>query len=184
MTGAWNGVILPVKIMDFDFDYSKRSYLLPKGCKDLIDVMEPESEEGAEIVAATSVTKNSFVVTAVLLELQNGDIEIIVEGRQLRVVGTPRGQAAFELLVEVPSGYVVAKARAIYFDGELRIVVAEEIVDDRQRNYYPQRHREGGVGRGFPRITRIFTTLNGVDDGRQRRGNKHWDFLTTETQRR
>jgi hypothetical protein len=112
--------------MDFEFDYSKRSYLLPKGCKDLIDVMEPESEAGAEIATVTSFTKNSFLMTAALPELQNGDIEIVIEGRQLRVVVKPRGQAAFELLVEVPIGYVVAKARAIYFDGELRIVVPKK----------------------------------------------------------
>ena len=112
--------------MDFEFDYSRRSYLLPKGCKDLIDVMEPESDGDGVIATATSFTKNSFLVTAMLPELQNGDIEIIVEGRQLRVLGTPRGQAAFELVVEVPVGYVVAKARAIYFDGELRIVVPKK----------------------------------------------------------
>ena len=107
--------------MDFEFDYTKRSYLLPKGCKDLIDVMEPEGD--GTIATETSFTKNSFLVTAFLPELRNGDIEITVEGRQLRIVGSPRGQPVFELLVEVPNGYKVAKARAIYFDGELRIVV-------------------------------------------------------------
>jgi HSP20 family molecular chaperone IbpA len=106
-----------------DYDYSKRGYLLPKGCKDLIDVSKLEDKV---IATEVSVTENSFLVTAQLPKLENGDIEITVEGRQLRIVGMPEGEASFEAMVEVPDGYQVEDARAIYFDGELRIVVPKE----------------------------------------------------------
>ncbi len=97
-----------------DFHYSKRGYLLPEGCKDLIDVIQPK----------TAITERGFVVTARLPKLQSEDIEITVEGSTLRIIAKQGGvHVLFESMIEVPSGYTVADARAIYSNGSLRIVV-------------------------------------------------------------
>jgi HSP20 family molecular chaperone IbpA len=92
-----------------DYDYSKRSYLLPEGCKDLVDVIQPK----------TAITEFGFVVTARLPELQNTDIKITAEGNTLRIVTKQGGSRT----VEVPSNYALAKAQAIYLHGRLSIVV-------------------------------------------------------------
>jgi HSP20 family molecular chaperone IbpA len=92
-----------------DYDYSKRSYLLPEGCKDLGDAIQPK----------TAITEFGFVVTARLPELQSTDLEITAEGSTLRIV-TKQGDS---LTVEVPSDYALAKAQATYLNGRLRIVV-------------------------------------------------------------
>ena len=55
-----------------NYDYGKRGYLLPKGCKDLIDVSKAES----------------FTVTARLPKLRREHIEITVEGSSARVIAS------------------------------------------------------------------------------------------------
>jgi HSP20 family molecular chaperone IbpA len=97
-----------------DFDYSKRGCLLPEGCKDLIDAIQPK----------TAITERGFVVTARLPELQSKNIEIIAEWRTLRIIAKQGGgHVPFESTIEVPSGYVIGQASATYILGELRIVI-------------------------------------------------------------
>jgi HSP20 family molecular chaperone IbpA len=97
-----------------DFDYSKRGYLLPEGCKDLIDAIQPN----------TAITERGFVVTEQLPERQSIDIEIRVEGSILRITAKQFGShAPFESTIEVPSGFVIAQASATYILDELRIVI-------------------------------------------------------------
>lgn len=104
-----------------DFDYRKRGYLLPNGCKDLIDV---DKQTAAEVVVTQVLaTKNNFIVTARLPELRQQELEILTDGRFLRIVGHPGGSPPFENVVEVPHGYLVEAARAVYIMGNLRIVV-------------------------------------------------------------
>lgn len=103
-----------------DYDYSKRGYLLPDGCKDLIDFIQPN----------TAITERGFIVTVHLSNLQNKDIQITVEGSTLRIQANWVGShAQLESKIEVPSGYKVAYARANYnyFDGQLRIVVPKAV---------------------------------------------------------
>ena len=92
-----------------DYDYRKRSYLLPEGCQDLVDVIQPK----------TAITELGFVVTARLPELPNTDIKITAEGSTLRI-DTPQGGSR---TVEVPGGYALAKAQATFHHGRLHIVV-------------------------------------------------------------
>ena len=92
-----------------DCDYGKRSYLLPDGCKDLVDGILPN----------TAITESGFVVTARLPELQKTDIRITAEGGTLRIVTKQSGSRT----IEVPSDYAPAKARATYLHGRLSIVV-------------------------------------------------------------
>jgi len=97
-------------------DYSQRSYLLPEGCKDLTDVIQPK----------TAVTEHGFIVTARLPGLQNQDIQITAIGRTLRIFVQRSGDPAplgKTIEVPVPGDYALAKAEAMYLWGQLRIVV-------------------------------------------------------------
>jgi len=98
-----------------NFDHSRRGYLLPKGCKDLIDVIKQEAEGG-------------FTMTARLPELRSRDILITAtaEGRGLRIVGKHGSEVRFQSVIEVPSGYRLAEAIATFIKGELRIVIPKE----------------------------------------------------------
>jgi HSP20 family molecular chaperone IbpA len=93
-----------------DYDYCKRGYLLPDGCKDLIDVIQPK--------------KNFFFVTIPLPGLRCADLEIFAEANTLRIIVK---QAAKDLKherkVEVPSAFAIEKARAVYMEDKLHIVV-------------------------------------------------------------
>ena len=91
-----------------DFDYNKRGYLLPEGCKDLIDVIEQK----------TAITERGFVVIVKLPEIQSKDIQIVAEGRTLRIVAKPGGgYVPVESKIEVPFGYTIAQASATYIKG-------------------------------------------------------------------
>ena len=95
-----------------DHDYSKRGCLLPEGCKDLIDVISPKP------------LQSDFVATVQVPEVNSTGLEVIVEGRYLRIIGKPLGgQERFESRIEVPPGFEIAAARAVYVKGWLRIVI-------------------------------------------------------------
>lgn len=97
-----------------DYDYSKRGYLLPDGCKDLIDVFRPKKGKKGDF----------FFVTIRLPGLQSPDIKIFLEGNTLRiVVKQPASKAQYERKIEVPNGFVIAKSRAIYLKDRLCITV-------------------------------------------------------------
>ena len=90
-----------------NYDYSKRSYLLPHGCKDLIDTL---GQEGGE----------NFVIRVHLPDVSAATMMITVEARSIRISGP---QKSSETVFEVPVGYDIAKARASYLEDELRIVI-------------------------------------------------------------
>src|SRR5258707_774479 len=101
-------------------DYSKRGYLLPKGCKDLIDVLKSEAPAGPDF--KTRASEGGFLITGHLAGLRSGDLEVIVEGRSLRISGKHSGTLQpFERVIDVPIGYDIAQANAGYLNGELRI---------------------------------------------------------------
>jgi HSP20 family molecular chaperone IbpA len=69
-------------------------------------------------------TAENFVVTTRLPGLRHGDIEIKVEGRSLRIIGKQSSsKVPIESVIEIPSGYELARALATYLKGQLRIVV-------------------------------------------------------------
>jgi hypothetical protein len=96
-----------------DYDYSKRGYLLPEGCKDLLDVIQPK----------TAITKRGFEVTVRLSVQKYSDIQIIAEENTLRIITWQCSSRT----IEVPGAYPLAGARAMYLKGRLRIVVPEAI---------------------------------------------------------
>ena len=97
-----------------DFNYMSRGYLLPKGCKDLIDVIAPK----------VIVTERGLMITANLPDVRSAEIEVTCEGRRLRILRKQSSaQAAFESVTDVPPDYDLSRARAAYVNGELRIVV-------------------------------------------------------------
>jgi len=91
-----------------NFDYSKRGYLLPHGCKDLIDVIGQESGD-------------QFVWRIHLPEVASASLIVTVEGRSIRISG--KGQKPFETVFEVPMGYDIIQAWATCLNDELRITI-------------------------------------------------------------
>lgn len=93
-----------------DYDYSKRGYLLPDGCKDLIDVIQPK--------------KDFFFVTIPLPGLRSEDLEIFAEANTLRIVVKQSAKnVQYERNIQVPVGFEIEKARAVYLEDVLHITV-------------------------------------------------------------
>ena len=92
----------------------KRGYLLPQGCKDLIDVIAP----------TVALTDRGLMITAQLPEVRSEDIEVTCDAKQVRISRKQSSShAAFESVTDVPPGYDISRARAAYFSGQLRIVI-------------------------------------------------------------
>jgi HSP20 family molecular chaperone IbpA len=93
-----------------DYDYSKRGYLLPDGCKDLFDVIQPK--------------KNFFFVTIPLPGLTSADLEIFAEGNMLRIIVKQSAKKVqYERKIQVPGGFEIEKARAVCLEDVLHITV-------------------------------------------------------------
>ena len=93
-----------------DYDYSKRGYLLPEGCKDLIDVIQPK--------------KKFFFVTIPLPGLKSPELKIFAEANILRIIVKDSAKnLQYERKIQVPGGFVIEKARAIYLEDKLHIAV-------------------------------------------------------------
>lgn len=111
------------------YDYSKRGVNLPNGQKDLGEVSQVDlvgDVLNGMVVTKVDVTKNGLILAARIPELRSGELEISVEGSALHIVGRPGRRAAWANVIEVPPGYRVEDARAIYFAGNLRIVIPRE----------------------------------------------------------
>jgi len=110
-----------------DYDYTKRGYLLPAGCKDLIDVLNLQQKAShTPTVPDFKVvfTDKGWEASARLPQLRSEDLVITAEGNALRVAGRePDGTGRFEAIIHVPLGYDITHALAVYANGELRIVV-------------------------------------------------------------
>jgi HSP20 family molecular chaperone IbpA len=105
-----------------NYDYSKRSHLLPTGCKDLIDVLH-QKEPGIPCFAVV-VTDRGFQISAHIPELHSNNIKITMERSALRIAGTwGSSSTPFESVIAVPPSFDAAKATAAYSNGELRILI-------------------------------------------------------------
>jgi HSP20 family molecular chaperone IbpA len=98
-----------------NYDYHNRGYLLPPGCKDLIDAMNYVEDI---VLVQVGEHENKFIIEFKLSGLQRGNIEIVVEGRHVRV-----GQHPHESVIEVPPGYEITRAKAACFKSILRIFI-------------------------------------------------------------
>jgi len=102
---------------------SRRGLLHTKGHKEFDKI---EQEPGL-VVTKVDMTQDGMILSAQVPELQSGEIDISVDGEYLRVEGHPglRG-AAWANLIQVPPGYDASEAQAIFFAGNLRIVIPKE----------------------------------------------------------
>lgn len=111
--------------------YRKRGYGLPKGgngSNDLIDTLRLDSETGYLADVSKEPSAKGFMIRATLPhKASHTDIEITVEGRNLHITGTrPGNDLPSESVIEVPAGYEMEGARAVYMAGSLRIFVPRE----------------------------------------------------------
>lgn len=65
-----------------EYGYSNRHYLLPKGCKDLIDAIHIPRQISADVIKREDGVIFKFKVT----DLRLADAEIVIEGRHLRII--------------------------------------------------------------------------------------------------
>jgi HSP20 family molecular chaperone IbpA len=92
-------------------------YLLPPGCKDLIDAINCVEDI---VLVHAGEQENEFVIKFKLSGLQKENIEILVEGRHLRVAHRLSNS---QRVIEVPPSYEIARARAMCVQDTLRIFV-------------------------------------------------------------
>lgn len=100
-----------------DYNYSKRGYLLPIGCKDLIDTID---------INPSDIIKqdNGLMLIFKMPGLRSENIEIVVERSHLRIIRKFSGsQASPESTLEVPIGYDITRAHATYIKDTLRIFI-------------------------------------------------------------
>jgi HSP20 family protein len=98
------------------------------------------------------VTDGGLVIKVELAGMRREDLELVVEGNRIKISGhRPDGcrppkckflvmeinYGAFETVIELPSGYDLARARAGYQNGFLRIDVPVQVVDSRRAAYIP-----------------------------------------------
>ena len=106
-----------------DYNYSNRSYLLPEGCKDLVDVIKDVGKNRNFDVTQIDKLAHGLMVSVKKTGLQREDIQIIIEGRSLRVVCKASNVSSRESVFDVPPDYDLAKASARYFKDALCIFV-------------------------------------------------------------
>jgi len=104
-----------------DHDYSKRDYLLPPGCKDLVDAINYPAQS---VPAKTSHYQNSLLATIHVPEQHVENIAIVADKQQLRIYPKSLdGDPWCERVIDVPAGYNPANAKATYFEGALHILI-------------------------------------------------------------
>jgi hypothetical protein len=93
-------------------DYcSNRAGLLPKGCKDLIDVYKQKFA-------------GQFSICLRLPKVRNQDIELTVQDRHLTIVAKPaNGEVPLETSFDVPDDFSLAKTRAFHVHDRLLIII-------------------------------------------------------------
>lgn len=124
-----------------DYSYGNRHYLLPKGCKNLIDAIHIPRQIGTEVVKREDGIIYKFKVA----DLREANADIVFEGRLLRIVEKSRDRpdrrklpypalgynfkgkdtrmAVTHRILAVPIGHDLAKALTTYTEDEVRIFV-------------------------------------------------------------
>ena len=109
-----------------DYSYHNRGYLLPHGCKDLIDTLKGSDKNKVSDISLFEIKRQAdgFIMTFKLADLRAGDIDIVVEGRNLRIFCKASGGGPpKERVMVIPRDYDVARALATYVDDTLRIFI-------------------------------------------------------------
>jgi len=101
-------------------DY-ERGYLLPNGCKNLIDVVNV----AADVIKVDLVKQeNGFMVRIKLSEPRMAGIGVMVDGCHLHILRTSSdGQVSRQNIMVVPPGYDISKAIATFVEDTLGIFI-------------------------------------------------------------
>jgi hypothetical protein len=121
-----------------EHSYSNRNYLLPKGCKDLIDAIHLPREINADVVKR----EDGIIFKFKVADLREADADIVFEGRHLRIIAhkkTRNQKVAYihtdcgwkkrlpvgvpHRILYVPTGHDLSKALTTYTEDEVRIFV-------------------------------------------------------------
>lgn len=103
-----------------DYGYGNRNYLLPKGCKDLIDAIHLPPEISADVTRK----QEGIIFRFKVADLRRVDADIHFEQNYLRIVlHSSHAPNQREKLFPVPAGYNLAKALTTYTEDEVRIFV-------------------------------------------------------------
>ncbi|HEV2452672.1 MAG TPA: hypothetical protein VGY98_00325 [Verrucomicrobiae bacterium] len=100
-------------------DYSHRHYLLPRGCKDLIDAVKLP----ADIDSNVTWQLDGIIIRVKLADLGRADAEIVFEGRCVQIVRISPAQARRQKVLYVPSDHDLTKALTTYTEEEVRIFI-------------------------------------------------------------
>lgn len=101
------------------YGHSNRDYLLPKGCKDLIDAIHLPFDIEADITRQ----KEGIIFRFKVSDLREADAEIVIEGRHLRIIEKSHDKSCHHKVLYVPMGYDLSKALTTYTEVEVRIFV-------------------------------------------------------------
>jgi len=101
------------------YGHSNRDYLLPKGCKDLIDAIHLPFE----IEANVTTQREGIIFRFKVSDLREADAEIVIEGRHLRIIEKSADKSFHHKVLYVPMGYDLSKALTAYTEDEVRIFV-------------------------------------------------------------
>jgi hypothetical protein len=105
-----------------DYEYKKRSYLLPEGCKDLIDVLKPKARLAPIKPPAPPASLPSLVGEITVAErmtvrqlaalLKQKPFQIVADLLEFRVMASVEQSVSFDIvaLVARKHGYLAKKA--------------------------------------------------------------------------
>jgi hypothetical protein len=102
-----------------DYSYSHRHYLLPEGCKDLIDAIHMPREINADVIRR----EDGIIFKFKLADLRGADADIIFEGTYLRVIEKSPDENRRHRFLLVPPGHDLSKALTTYTEDEVLIFV-------------------------------------------------------------
>lgn len=102
-----------------DYNYGARGYLLPKGCKDLIDVVNVVADPRIEVANQ----EDGLIITLKMAHLQRKEVDITIDGGRLLFVCNPSGQGLRTKVLTVPPNYDLARALTTYTGDALRVFV-------------------------------------------------------------
>ena len=102
-----------------EYSYSHRHYLLPEGCKDLIDAIHLPREISADVIKREDGIIFKFKVT----ELRQADADIVFEGKYLRIIEKSPDENRRQRVLLVPPGHDLTRALTTYTEDEVRIFV-------------------------------------------------------------
>lgn len=106
-----------------DYDYKKRGYLLPEGCKDLIDVLKLDMQHNQDpsLVQPALLTPligemtvlDGMTVSQLAAALKQKPFRIIADLMQIGVFATVQQPLAFDIIAHVVRRYGYAAKKAV-----------------------------------------------------------------------